>query len=144
MRYLNLLRYVIAFFFSSRRRHTRCALVTGVQTCALPIYRTEKNRESDFVGHFGPKMRFVSDWNNHALEFGASADAGRYADNSSEDYTDWGVGTSGRIDYTRATQFFGGAQYEGLHGDRGSPDGQERKGDGWGRSVSGRAEIGGG
>src|SRR3546814_8859988 len=24
--------------FSSRRRHTRCALVTGVQTCALPIY----------------------------------------------------------------------------------------------------------
>src|SRR3546814_1052093 len=27
----------ICFFFSSRRRHTRCALVTGVQTCALPI-----------------------------------------------------------------------------------------------------------
>src|SRR3546814_6477155 len=26
------------FFFSSRRLHTRCALVTGVQTCALPIY----------------------------------------------------------------------------------------------------------
>src|SRR3546814_7073777 len=25
------------FFFSSRRRHTICALVTGVQTCALPI-----------------------------------------------------------------------------------------------------------
>src|SRR3546814_17857337 len=25
------------FFFSGRRRHTRCALVTGVQTCALPI-----------------------------------------------------------------------------------------------------------
>src|SRR3546814_6473877 len=28
---------VVVFFFSSRRRHTRCALVTGVQTCALPI-----------------------------------------------------------------------------------------------------------
>src|SRR3546814_1781152 len=27
----------LVFFFSSRRRHTRCALVTGVQTCALPI-----------------------------------------------------------------------------------------------------------
>src|SRR3546814_18259502 len=27
------------FFFSRRRRHTRCALVTGVQTCALPISR---------------------------------------------------------------------------------------------------------
>src|SRR3546814_968780 len=29
------------FFFSSRRRHTRGALVAGVQTCALPIYRRE-------------------------------------------------------------------------------------------------------
>src|SRR3546814_20772399 len=28
------------FFFSSRIRHTRCALVTGVQTCALPILDT--------------------------------------------------------------------------------------------------------
>src|SRR3546814_3786704 len=27
----------LLFVFSSRRRHTRCALVTGVQTCALPI-----------------------------------------------------------------------------------------------------------
>src|SRR3546814_5077355 len=31
---------MICFFFSSRRRHTRCALVTGVQTCALPISLT--------------------------------------------------------------------------------------------------------
>src|SRR3546814_5867836 len=30
----------VCFFFSSRRRHTRCALVTGVQTCALPISAT--------------------------------------------------------------------------------------------------------
>src|SRR3546814_18290148 len=34
------------FFFSSRRRHTRCALVTGVQTCALPISFA---RESAYV-----------------------------------------------------------------------------------------------
>src|SRR3546814_10569624 len=33
----------MCFFFSSRRRHTRCALVTGVQTCALPIFDDEKN-----------------------------------------------------------------------------------------------------
>src|SRR3546814_14107841 len=35
---------VVFFFFSSRRRHTRCALVTGVQTCALPIYRARFHR----------------------------------------------------------------------------------------------------
>src|SRR3546814_19829261 len=33
----NIYLYMVFFFFSSRRRHTRCALVTGVQTCALPI-----------------------------------------------------------------------------------------------------------
>src|SRR3546814_16931306 len=32
------------FFFSSRSRHTRCALVTGVQTCALGINRAEINQ----------------------------------------------------------------------------------------------------
>src|SRR3546814_4895062 len=36
---------VIIFFFSSRRRHTRCALVTGVQTCALPISYFEMKKE---------------------------------------------------------------------------------------------------
>src|SRR3546814_5359738 len=36
------------FFFSSRRRHTRCALVTGVQTCALPI--------SELTGRLAPGL----------------------------------------------------------------------------------------
>src|SRR3546814_10858513 len=37
-----------SFFFSSRRRHTRCALVTGVQTCALPIsFAIDKPRVID-------------------------------------------------------------------------------------------------
>src|SRR3546814_7485666 len=31
--------FIMFLFFSSIRRHTRCALVTGVQTCALPISR---------------------------------------------------------------------------------------------------------
>src|SRR3546814_2318611 len=35
------------FFFSSRRRHTRCALVTGVQTCALPICIREVSCTTD-------------------------------------------------------------------------------------------------
>src|SRR3546814_4557822 len=34
---------ILLFFFSSRRRHTRCALVTGVQTCALPIYAVRED-----------------------------------------------------------------------------------------------------
>src|SRR3546814_1283406 len=38
------------FFFSSRRRHTRCALVTGVQTCALPILETSSPSRNQSVG----------------------------------------------------------------------------------------------
>src|SRR3546814_8899924 len=37
------------FFFSSRRRHTRCALVTGVQTCALPILAKPCNGSADLA-----------------------------------------------------------------------------------------------
>src|SRR3546814_4383189 len=37
-------------FFSSRRRHTRCALVTGVQTCALPIYHRMWCDHAFYVG----------------------------------------------------------------------------------------------
>src|SRR3546814_6958156 len=36
--------HIFLFFFSSRRRHTRCALVTGVQTCALPIFCSSSPR----------------------------------------------------------------------------------------------------
>src|SRR3546814_7659830 len=41
------------FFYSSRRRHTRCALVTGVQTCALPICSP---RRLSIYGHNGLKF----------------------------------------------------------------------------------------
>src|SRR3546814_18629481 len=40
----------VLFFISSRRRHTRCALVTGVQTCALPIsHRRDAGPDALFV-----------------------------------------------------------------------------------------------
>src|SRR3546814_5712905 len=43
------------FFFSSRRRHTRCALVTGVQTCALPIFNiVAPGKVDDAAGPGGP------------------------------------------------------------------------------------------
>src|SRR3546814_7589930 len=42
--------YVNFFFFSSRRRHTRCALVTGVQTCALPIFLKQEEFLQRLIG----------------------------------------------------------------------------------------------
>src|SRR3546814_13849209 len=47
--------HVTFFFLSSRRRHTRCALVTGVQTCALPIcyYNFAQPTAGDFLKDVG-------------------------------------------------------------------------------------------
>src|SRR3546814_3964476 len=42
----------LEFCFSSRRRHTRCALVTGVQTCALPISSDDRWALAFYTGHF--------------------------------------------------------------------------------------------
>src|SRR3546814_5200640 len=57
---------MFCFFFSSRRRHTRCALVTGVQTCALPIswfamlFSAGMGIGLMFFGVAEPVMHFVS------------------------------------------------------------------------------------
>src|SRR3546814_5687213 len=45
------------FFFSSRRRHTRCALVTGVQTCALPIFAADPLTDLVDRGPFDDTVR---------------------------------------------------------------------------------------
>src|SRR3546814_7234480 len=52
-----LLALCFVFFFSSRRRHTSCALVTGVQTCALPISRSGEHEETGCV-HGGQEGAF--------------------------------------------------------------------------------------
>src|SRR3546814_7792075 len=46
--------YEFLCFFSSRRRHTRCALVTGVQTCALPIC-SDAPGAADAAAQDGPR-----------------------------------------------------------------------------------------
>src|SRR3546814_10692458 len=69
------------FFFASRRRHTRCALVTGVQTCALPIFLKAYRAMLTITvvgvtvaGHYGASLThgadFLTDvlpWNNNDL-----------------------------------------------------------------------------
>src|SRR3546814_18492018 len=49
------------FFFSSRRRHTSCAVVTGVQTCALPILHTPPDGVSFHALHFAESLQLEPD-----------------------------------------------------------------------------------
>src|SRR3546814_257175 len=57
---------MLLFFFSSRRRHTRCALVTGVQTCALPILPVSVIAGRNAIKSVPPSIR------DAALGIGAS------------------------------------------------------------------------
>src|SRR3546814_9950106 len=64
---------IVCCFFSSRRRHTRCALVTGVQTCALPISAEVgallaalgRGRPDHIVDGFGVEVVAVADRGEH-------------------------------------------------------------------------------
>src|SRR3546814_4640635 len=54
--------------FSSRRRHTRCALVTGVRTCALPIFIT--NYREAMRGHcYHHALSSVRKWGGSAEDY---------------------------------------------------------------------------
>src|SRR3546814_6305983 len=53
--------FFFLFFFSSRRRHTRCALVTGVQTCALPILPQRRNAQVAQAGDAGAAQPLDAD-----------------------------------------------------------------------------------
>src|SRR3546814_2324678 len=51
-------------FFSSRRRHTRCALVTGVQTCALPICT---DLYAAFLRSAGTHLEHANQWKSASV-----------------------------------------------------------------------------
>src|SRR3546814_4502038 len=54
----------LVFFFSSRRRHTRVALVTGVQTCALPISAPDPHaaKRAEQAAPLRDVMSAAQDW----------------------------------------------------------------------------------
>src|SRR3546814_9927951 len=74
----------VVFFFSSRRRHTRCALVTGVQTCALPISETaairlEQRLRQEARADFEAARAQVSNWQQADHAARSLAEAARLA-----------------------------------------------------------------
>src|SRR3546814_1915591 len=69
----------VDFFFSSRRRHTRCALVTGVQTCALPILNEagfQKRKKAARSGRLAERGFYSRPVRRSSLELPPAAQAG--------------------------------------------------------------------
>jgi hypothetical protein len=89
------------------------------------IFATQDNVTpdvNDFIAIVKPSFRLESDWNNNYFGLNASADVGRYTDSSSEDYEDFNLGASTRLDISRGTNIFADLTYADAHEDRGSAD----------------------
>src|SRR3546814_9895403 len=68
-------------FFSSRRRHTRCALVTGVQTCALPIWLRQSLHDALFL----KRVKQEVEGHRTDAEAGATSGQGSCRENTIEE-----------------------------------------------------------
>src|SRR3546814_4434801 len=81
------------FVLSSRRRHTRCALVTGVQTCALPICQGEKHAMSRFDEIYAAAMKDPEGfWAAAAGEIDWTRTWDRVLDDSDKPFCRWFAG----------------------------------------------------
>lgn len=86
------------------------------------IFNAPSSRRGDFVTVVNPKVSLESDWTNHSLILEGSGGIGFYADNTDENYQDYGVKADGRFDVTRDIAAYAGIAYNEGHEDRGSPD----------------------
>ncbi len=86
------------------------------------IFSTDTDEEDDFITIANPSIQLQSNWRNHALNFYGTAEIGRYAENSDEDYEDYTLGADGRVDIVRDSFVKAAISFSELHEDRGSPD----------------------
>lgn len=86
------------------------------------IYYTPSDETDDFITRILPGVTAQSTWSNHSLRLQTGADVGIYADNSDEDYQDYFVDGTGRIDIRRSTNLTLNAGYAHDHESRASPD----------------------
>ncbi len=81
-------------------------LETGV-TYESNVFATESNTRDDFIWVIQPSVDVRSDFNNHALNFSASGNIGRFFDFSSENYADYRAQVNGRYDISRDSSVSG-------------------------------------
>ncbi len=86
------------------------------------IFFTPDDEEDDFITRIIPSLTAQSTWSNHSLSLRGGADAGFYADNSDENYVDYFVGATGRLDIRRSTSLTLSPEFRHDHESRSSPD----------------------
>lgn len=87
------------------------------------VYFTERNTKSDIVYHVRPYVSAQSTWSRHSLNVSLAADLAFYGDYSKENYEDYILDVSGRIDVKNRSFMTYGLSYLNLHEDRSTRDG---------------------
>jgi len=85
-------------------------------------FGTKTEKVSSYVSEFTPSLAVSSTWNNHALNFNASSSFGKNHEFSSEDYSDWSLGTDGKLDISSDIKLIAGVGFDHEHLDRTATD----------------------
>jgi hypothetical protein len=88
------------------------------------IYATPASvgKTGSFIQLVKPTLDLRSDWSRHMLNLFATGSFGIYGTDSLNNYYDYGTGFNGRYDIQRNTNVYGGASFNALHEDRGTPN----------------------
>lgn len=86
------------------------------------VYATNGNTRSDFVAVVGPSIEVESDFSRHAVGFEVFSRVGRYFQETKEDYWDYGIDGTGRLDITRNNNLQGFFNVSRLHDARDDPE----------------------
>jgi hypothetical protein len=86
------------------------------------IFAIDSQVESDARFVFDPSFAVESDWSSNELSLGGFLSSSVFADNTTEDKLDWGIGTSGQLDVLEGSNIKGMLGYQSLTEDRGGID----------------------
>lgn len=86
------------------------------------ILASDTAERDDYIAIFQPEVTLKSKWSQHSLQVSAAGEIAKYESNSNEDYEDFRIGGSGRIDVTRDMNIGASISYAAEHESRSSPD----------------------
>ena len=86
------------------------------------IFSSDDDTEDDTIFITNPSVQAASDWSKHSIALRAGAKGAAYVENDKQNYTDLLVGLNGAYDIARGFYASGGASWQHLHEERGSPN----------------------
>lgn len=86
------------------------------------VFRKNDNELDDYIYHFKPYLKLMSDWQRHEVYAEVSGDFATYLDYTGENYQDYSLGAGGRIDIDTYNDFELDFTHHQMHEDRGSPE----------------------